>query len=35
MEVGFINRTIKPDILILTETMVNEGNTECIIKSLG
>ena len=28
MEVGFINRTIKPDILFLT-------TTKCIIKSLG
>ena len=33
MEVGFINRTIKHDILILTGTMVNESNTERIIKT--
>ena len=35
LEVGFINRTIKPDILILTMAMVNECNTEGIIKTLG
>ena len=34
-EVGFINRTIKPDILILLETMVNECNAAHIVKSLG
>jgi len=33
--VGFINRTIKPDILILLEIMVNECNTARIVKSLG
>ena len=34
-EVGFINRTIKPDILVLLETMVNECNATHIIKTLG
>ncbi|KAJ8441450.1 hypothetical protein Cgig2_023636 [Carnegiea gigantea] len=34
-EIGFINRTIDPDILILTETMVNEQNTQRIIRTLG
>jgi len=34
-EVGFINRTINPDILILLETMVNEYNAARIVKSLG
>jgi len=34
-EVGFINRTINPDILLLTETMVNEENTQRIILTLG
>ena len=34
-EVGFINRTIKPDILILLETLVNYQNTDLIIKQLG
>jgi len=33
--VGFINRTIKPDILVLLETIVNECNAARIIKSLG
>jgi len=34
-EVGFINRTIKPDILILLETLVNCQNIDFIIKQLG
>ena len=34
-EVGFINRTINPDILILLETMVNCQNTDRIISKLG
>ena len=34
-EVGFINRTIKPDILILLKTMVNGPNEELIIRKLG
>ena len=34
-EVGFINRTIKPDILILLETLVNCQNSNLIIKQLG
>ena len=34
-EVGFINRTIKPDILILLETLVNCQNTDLIINQLG
>jgi len=33
--VEFINRTIKPDILILLETMVNDCNAERIVKTLG
>jgi len=33
--VGFINRTIKPDILVLLETMVNECNASRIVPSLG
>ena len=33
--VGFINRTIKPDILVLLETMINECNAARIVKSLG
>jgi len=32
---AFINRTIKPDILFLLETIVNERNTELIIRNLG
>ena len=32
---GVINRTMKPNILILIETMFNKRNTECIIKTLG
>jgi len=35
LEVGFINQTINPDILFLTETMVNEHNTQRIISTLG
>ena len=35
LEVGFINRTIKPDILFLTEIMVSEHNTQRIIRTLG
>jgi len=31
-DMKFINRTIKPDILILLETMVNYQNTNLIIK---
>jgi len=34
-EVGFINRTIKPDILTLLETLINCQNTELIIDQLG
>jgi len=34
LEVGFINRTINPEILFLTETMVNEHNTQRIIRTL-
>jgi len=34
-EVGFINRTIEPDILVLFETMVNECNVARIVPSLG
>jgi len=34
-EIGFINRTIDHDILILIETMVNEQNTQRIIRTLG
>ena len=34
-EVGFINRTIKPDILILLETLVNCQTTDLIINQLG
>ena len=34
-EVAFINRTIKPDILFLLETMVNEQNKKLIIRNLG
>jgi len=34
-EVGFINRTIKSDILILLETMVNMHNAVLIVKRLG
>jgi len=34
-EVEFINRTIKPDILILLETLVNCQNTDLIIRQLG
>jgi len=34
-EVGFTNRTINPDILILLETMVNCPNTDRIIGHLG
>ena len=35
LKVGFINRTIKRDILFLIETMVNEHNSERIIRTLG
>jgi len=35
LEVGFITRTIRPDILILIETMVNEQNVDLIFKTLG
>jgi len=35
LEVGFINRIIKPDILILLETMVNEQDANLIITNLG
>jgi len=34
-EVGLINRIIKPDILILLETLVNCQNSDLIIKQLG
>ena len=34
-EVGLINRTIKPNILILLETLVNCQNTDLIINQLG
>ena len=34
-EVRFINGTIKPDILVFLETIVNECNTARIVKSLG
>jgi len=34
-EVEFINRTIKPYILILLKTLVNCQNTDLIIKQLG
>jgi len=34
-EVKFINRTIKPDILILLETLVNCQNSSLIIRQLG
>jgi len=34
-EVGFINQTIKPNILILLETMVNCQNANLIIKKCG
>ena len=34
-EVEFINRTIKPKILILIETVINECKIEWIIKTLG
>jgi len=34
-EVGFINRTIKSNILILLEAMVNGPNGELIIRKLG
>jgi len=34
-EVGFINRTINPDILILLETLVNCQNSSLIISQLG
>ena len=34
-EVGFINQIIKPDILILLETLVNCQNSDLIIKQLG
>ena len=33
LEVGFINRIIRPDILILLEIMVNEQNAELIIRN--
>jgi len=35
LEVGFINRTITLDILILLETMVNEQNADLIVRKLG
>ena len=35
LEVRFINRTIKLDILILLETMVNDQNADSIIRNLG
>ena len=35
LEVGFLSRTINSDILILTETMVNEQNAQQIIRTLG
>jgi len=35
LEVGFINRTIRPDILILLETMVNEHNADIINSNFG
>ena len=35
LELGFINRPIRPDILILVETMVNEQNADLIIRNLG
>jgi len=35
LEVGFINRIIRPDILILFETMVNDHNADSIIRNLG
>jgi len=34
LKIGFINRTINPHILILTETMVNEQDTQRIIRTL-
>jgi len=35
LEVGFIIRTVRLDILILLETMVNEQNANLIITKLG
>ena len=35
LEIGFINRTIKPDILILLETMVNDQHAGLIRRNLG
>jgi len=35
LEVGFITRTINPDILFMLETMVKEQNAESIITTLG
>ena len=35
LEVGFINRTIRLDILILLATMVNDHNAEIIAINLG
>jgi len=35
LEVRFINRTIKPGILILLKTMVNAQNADLIIRTLG
>ena len=32
---GFISRTIRPDILFLIETMVNEHHAYLIIRNLG
>jgi len=34
-EVGYIKRTVNPDILILLETMVNDCTADRIVKSLG
>jgi len=35
LEVGFINRTIRPDILFLIETMVTKHHADQIIRTLG
>jgi len=35
LEIGFVSRTINPDILILTKKIINEQNTQHIVKSLG
>jgi len=34
-ELGFINRTIKPNILLLLEPMFNQQNTDLIANKLG